>query len=126
MTHSRNRLVLPILAAAAVISGTSAFAEGDAAKGERVFKKCAACHSADPDQRKPGPHLQGIVNRPAGSVEGFRYSASMLESGLVWDEDTLRVFLADPKGTVPKTKMSFPGIRKDQDLTNLIAYLQGL
>lgn len=120
MTPYRLILAVPFLAASA------ALADGDAAKGERVFKKCAACHSADPEQRKPGPHLQNIWNRPAASVEDFKYSASMTEAGLTWDEDTLRAFLADPKGTVPKTKMSFRGIKKEAELTDLLAYLRGL
>lgn len=105
---------------------TASHAGGDAAKGERIFKKCAACHSADPEQRKPGPHLQNIWERPAASVEGFKYSSTLQEAGLIWDEATLRAFLADPKGTVPKTKMSFRGVKNDEDLTNLLAYLKGL
>ncbi|NRB05096.1 MAG: cytochrome c family protein [Rhodobacteraceae bacterium] len=120
MTPYRLILAVPFLAASA------AYADGDATKGQRVFKKCAACHSADPAQRKPGPHLQDILGRPAGSVEGFKYSASMAEAGLVWHESTLRAFLADPKGTVPKTRMGFRGIKKEADLTNLMAYLKGL
>lgn len=109
-----------------LVAATASFADGDAAKGERVFKKCAACHSADPGQRKPGPHLQNIWDRPAASVEGFNYSSAMQEAALVWDEAALRAFLRDPKGTVPRTKMSFRGITKEEDLTNLLAYLKGL
>lgn len=106
--------------------GSLAQAEGDAALGKKVFRKCAACHSDNPTKRKPGPHLQAISGRPAAAVEGFRYSPALKESGLVWDDETLRAFLADPKATVPRTKMAFPGLRKDEDLDNIIAYLKGL
>ncbi|NQY59480.1 cytochrome c family protein [Cognatishimia sp.] len=119
-------LRFPLIAAAFIAVGATAQAEGDAALGEKVFRKCAACHSADPEARKPGPHLQAISVRPAAAVEGFRYSSAMKDSGLVWDDETLRAFLADPKGTVPRTKMAFPGLRKDEDLDNIIAYLKGL
>lgn len=119
-------LRFPLIAAAALAVGTMAQAEGAAALGEKVFKKCAACHSADPEKRKPGPHLQAISGRAAGAVEGFRYSSAMADSGLVWDDETLRAFLANPKGVVKRTKMSFPGLKKDEDLDNIVAYLKGL
>lgn len=114
-----------ITAFALAVSG-AAMAEGDAAKGARVFKKCAACHAVQEGKRKSGPHLAGILGRPAASVDGFKYSAAMTDAGLTWDEDTLRGFLAAPKKFLPKTKMSFPGIRKEADMDNLIAYLSGL
>ncbi|MDA7827184.1 cytochrome c family protein [Rhodobacteraceae bacterium] len=114
------------LMAALIFSAASANAEGDPAKGERVFKKCAACHSADPDQKKTGPHLNGILGRNAGAIEGFKYSKRMSEADLVWNEENLRQFLASPKTFIPKTKMSFPGIKNEDDLGDLIAYLAGL
>ena len=59
-------------------------AEADIGKGAKVYKKCAACHSADPEKRKPGPHLQAISGRAAGAVEGFRYSSPLLNCRLLW------------------------------------------
>ncbi|CAD0186999.1 Cytochrome c2 [Ruegeria sp. THAF57] len=116
-----------LLAMIAILSSASfAAADGDATAGEKVFRKCAACHSVDGSKKKPGPHLAGILGRPAASVEGFKYSQSLSEAGLVWDTETLTAFLANPRENVPGTKMSFPGIRKEDDLTNLIAYLEGL
>ncbi len=106
------------LAAATLTAG-----ETQAEDAERIFKKCAACHSFDPEKRKPGPHLQGVLGRPAASVDGFRYSKSMQASGLTWDRETFRAFLANPKVVVPKTKMSFRGIKKDEDLDRLLDYL---
>ncbi|MCU0830572.1 MAG: cytochrome c family protein [Rhizobiaceae bacterium] len=99
----------------------------DAAAGKDVFKKCAACHVATEARNRVGPHLVGIVGRKAGSVEGFRYSEAMAAKGaegLIWDEANIAAYMKDPKGFVPKNKMAFPGLKKDEDITNLIAYLK--
>lgn len=99
----------------------------DAAAGEKVFAKCRACHVVDTDQNKVGPSLLGVVGKTAGTHEGFRYSPAMVEAGengLVWDDETLAAFLAKPKDVVPKTKMVFPGLKKEEEITNLIAYLK--
>lgn len=108
------------------VSGTAlALEPGDAAAGAKVFKKCAACHSAEAEGgNKIGPNLHGIVGRKAGSVEGFNYSEPMKASGLTWDEATIEKYLRDPKGFVPKNKMAFAGLKKDSDLANVIAYLK--
>jgi cytochrome c len=71
-------------------------AEGDVALGQKAFQRCSACHTTT-DQGKAGPGLRGVVGRPAGTVEAFRYSAAMKSSGLVWDEATLDRFLAAPQ-----------------------------
>ena len=96
----------------------------DAAAGEKVFKKCKACHYVDRKKNKSGPHLVDIVGRSAGAVEGFKYSKAMAESGLVWDEATLAGFLAKPKKYLKGTKMSFVGLKKESDIANVIAYLK--
>ncbi|WP_425040467.1 c-type cytochrome [Primorskyibacter sp. S187A] len=102
-------------------------AEGDPAKGEKVFRKCKACHAVgDGAKNKVGPHLNGIVGQAAGANPDFKYSDSLKASaadGLVWDDATLGAFLAKPKDVVAKTKMSFPGLKKDADIANVIAYL---
>ena len=97
---------------------------GDAAAGEKVFRKCKSCHYVDQEKNKTGPHLVNIVGRAAGAVDGFKYSSAMKESGLTWDEATLTEFLKKPKDYLKGTKMAFAGIRKDEDLANLIAYLK--
>jgi cytochrome c len=97
---------------------------GDAAAGEKVFRKCKSCHYVDQEKNKTGPHLVNIVGRAAGAVDGFKYSSAMKESGLTWDEATLTEFLKKPKAYLKGTKMAFAGIRKDEDLANLIAYLK--
>jgi cytochrome c len=74
-----------------------------------------------------GPNLRGVFGRRAASIEGFRYSPAMrqrAESGLTWTEDNLRAYLRDPKAVVPAGTMSFPGLRNDQQLTDVIAYLR--
>lgn len=96
----------------------------DIGSGEKVFKKCAACHQVGPDAKsKVGPSLNGIIGAAAGQVEGFKYSGALLESGLTWDEAALASFLKNPKETVPKTKMVFGGLKKDDEVADVIAYL---
>ncbi len=120
----RNTKLLAVLAAGVVaLTSQVAFAEGDAAKGEKIFRKCKSCHSLEAGKKKVGPSLAGVFGRTAGSVEGFRYSKGMKDSGIVWDAETLDQFLTKPKDFVPKTRMSFPGLKKEQDRADLIAYL---
>jgi len=120
-------------AAAAVLAVTgfagTALADGDAAAGEKVFNKCKACHQVgDGAQNRVGPVLNGIVGRAAGTAEGFKYSDAMVAKageGLVWSEDELKAFLTKPKDYLPGTKMSFPGLKKEDDIENVLAYLKG-
>lgn len=113
------------LLAAAMIAAVPAmaFADGDAAKGEKVYRKCKACHDLK-GKNKVGPHLDGVMGRAAGAVEGFKYSDAMKNSGLTWDEATLGEYLKDPKGKVPGNKMIFAGLKKDDDVANIIAFLK--
>ena len=117
------------LAAAAIFAAmsTAAQADGDAAVGKVVFKKCMACHEATGDKVKVGPPLAGVIGRAAGSYPGFKYSKNMIElgeAGLVWDEEHLEKYLRKPKEVVPKGTMAFVGLPKDDDLENVIAYLK--
>ncbi|CAN7396904.1 cytochrome c family protein [Pararhizobium sp. LjRoot255] len=101
--------------------------EGDAEAGAAVFKKCATCHVVDSDKNKVGPSLKGLFGRKAGTHPDFSYSSGMKaagEGGLVWDETTLRDYLHNPKAKVKGTKMAFAGVKKDDEITNLIAYLK--
>ena len=102
-------------------------AGADPAKGQKTFKKCAACHTVDRGGRnKIGPNLWDIVNRAVASAEGFSYSGSMAGSEGVWDFERLNGFIADPKGTVAGTKMVFKGLSRDTDRANVLAYLRSL
>ena len=99
----------------------------DAAAGEKVFAKCKACHVADKDQNKVGPSLKGVIGRTAGTHPNFKYSPAMVEAGkrgLVWDDAKLTEYLRDPKGMIKGGKMAFPGLKKDDELANVIAYLK--
>lgn len=99
----------------------------DAAAGEKVFNKCKVCHVADEDKNKVGPSLKGVIGRTAGTHPGFSYSPAMIaagKGGLVWTEDQLKVYLKDPKSVVKGTKMAFPGLKKDDEIADVIAYLK--
>ena len=94
------------------------------AAGEKVFKKCRACHQVgETAGNRAGPALNGILGRVAGQVEGFKYSKPMRESGIVWDEAAMSEFLQKPKAFLKGTRMSFSGLKKPQDRAAIIAYL---
>jgi cytochrome c len=112
-----------IVAGALALSSTAALAQGDAAEGEKVFNKCKACHAVDEPQNKIGPHLVGIFGRPAGSVEDFRYSDAMKESGVTWNDETIAAYLADPRGYIKGNRMALAGL-KEEEIADLIAYLK--
>ena len=98
---------------------------GDIKAGEKVFKKCKACHYADREKHKTGPHLVNIMGRSAGGLEDYKkYSKAMKASGIVWDDTTLADYLRAPKKYVKGTKMAFAGLKKDADIENVIAYLK--
>ena len=101
---------------------------GDPAAGEKVVKKCLACHVLEPGKKKVGPSLHGVVGRAPGSVEGFKYSKAMVafgEDGKIWDEVLIDQFIADPKKLVKGTRMTFR-LKKPEDRANVIAYLKQL
>ena len=124
MTMMKKAAGVVGFAAALTLAAPLALAEGDAAAGEKVFKKCKACHVIDKEKNRLGPHLIGIFGRESGSVDGFKYSKAMQQAGITWDETTIDEYLADPKGYVPKNKMAFPGLKKEKDRVNVIAYLK--
>ncbi|MDF1721886.1 MAG: cytochrome c family protein [Minwuia sp.] len=102
----------------------AAQAEGDATAGAKVYKKCKICHALEPGKNKVGPSLHGIFDREAGTVEGFRYSSAMKGSGITWNDETITAYMKDPRGYIPKNKMAFPGLKKQADIDNLLAYLK--
>jgi cytochrome c len=103
------------------------FAEGDAAAGEKVFKKCKACHAiGEGAKNKVGPMLNGIVDNDIASVDGFKYSKAFVAKkaeGLVWTEEALDAYLTKPKKFIPGTKMSFAGLKKEKQRSDVISYL---
>jgi cytochrome c len=115
----RLTLVAVLLAAA----GT-ARADGDAARGEKRFEDCVACHSTDRGVNNVGPSLYGVFDRKAGELGDFRYSPALKRSGITWTAQTLDTFIADPQHTVPANRMPYAGMPDAGDRADLIAYLQ--
>lgn len=99
---------------------------GDAEAGAKLFKRlCSGCHNIGPSVRSSfGPELNGIIDRPAGSAQDYQYSTAMKSSGIVWTRDKLSLYLQDPKGVVPGTRMIFWGLSDEEKIDNLLAYLQ--
>ena len=115
-----------VLGFALTVGVAGAASAQDAAAGEKVFAKCKACHVIDAPTNRVGPSLHGVIGRTAGTVEGFKYSESMIQNGkdgLVWNNENLDKYLADPKGFVPKNKMAYPGLKNADDRANVIAYI---
>lgn len=102
-----------------------AMADGEAANGEKVFRKCKACHTVEDGKNRVGPALFGVVDRPVATVAGFKYSDAMVAFGKdkTWTAELLNTYLTRPKDLVPGTRMSFPGLKKDTDRADVIAYL---
>lgn len=96
--------------------------------GEQVFRQCKACHQVgEGAQNRVGPQLNGVMGREMAAVDGFRYSKTLKEmgaEGMVWNDDTMAEFMADPRGYVKGTKMAFNGLRKDEDIAAITEYLK--
>ena len=95
---------------------------GDVVRGEAVYSRCLACHALEYD--RTGPRHCGLFGRRAGSVPDFAYSEAMKKSNIVWNEETLNLFLTDPMKAVPGTSMGYAGIPDAQERADLIAYLK--
>jgi cytochrome c len=118
------RVIASILIAASAPALAPAFS-ADPVSGEKVFKRCLVCHTVGEDA-KPGvgPVLNGLLGRKAGTYPGFKYTEANKNSGLVWDEATLANYLKNPRAAIPGTNMTFIGIKKDEEIEDLIAYLK--
>ena len=101
----------------------SAWAAGDAVRGEARFQDCAACYKLEAGVNNVGPSLHGIFTRKAGEIADFRYSPAMKRSGIVWTPETLEKFIADPQAMVPGNRMPYAGMAGASDRADLIAYL---
>lgn len=113
--------------AAPVVEQATAMA-GDVDAGGNIFrKKCLSCHTAGKDEaNRTGPNLWGIVDKPKGASEGYRYSKNMNALGGVWTTEDISAFIAGPRTFLPDTKMTFAGLKNEQDRANVLAYLKTL
>jgi cytochrome c len=122
MQTTRTRVFAVI---ATALAATPALA-ADVENGQKVFRQCQACHVVDKEQNRVGPHLVGIIGRPAGAVAGFNYSPAMANSGITWTAETIAAYLADPRGYVNGNRMAFAGLKKSEDIADVIAYLESV
>jgi S-disulfanyl-L-cysteine oxidoreductase SoxD len=100
---------------------------GDPIAGEQVFRRCQTCHTVEEGAaERLGPNLWGVFGREAGEREGFNYSPAMADSDVVWTEATMKDFLRDPRGFLPGNRMAFPGLRDQEALDDVIAYLKSV
>ena len=120
-------MIIRTIATAALLAAaliTVARADGDVARGESLFKECAACHRLEAGANEVGPSLHGIFSRKAGELAGFRYSPAMKRSGVSWTAETFDKYLADPQAFIPANRMPYAGMSNAADRADLIAYLQ--
>jgi cytochrome c len=114
-----------VLAAIALVASTAAASAQDVAAGEQSFKKCLPCHSVgEGAKNKVGPELNGLDGRKSGSAEGFNYTEANKNSGITWSEATFKDYIKDPRAKIPGTKMVFAGIKNEEEVNNLWAYLK--
>jgi cytochrome c len=114
-----------VLSAALLLTGLGGAQAQDAAAGERVFAQCRACHQVGETAKNAvGPVLNGLFGRKSGTVEGYNYSPANKNSGITWDEATFRDYIKDPRAKIPGTKMIYAGLKDEQRVTDLVAYLK--
>lgn len=129
MIHARSSVVaglagLAMTAGLMVAPADAQSAAGDAAKGQQVFHMCSPCHSIGPGaQNKVGPELNGLDGRHSGTVANFDYSDANKKSGIVWNEATFKQYIKSPSAMIPGTKMPFAGIKNQQEVDDLWAYI---
>ncbi len=113
--------MLALVAGGSRAAGSPASLPGDPVRGEAIYSRCGACHALAYD--RTGPRHCGLIGRKAGTVPGFAYSDAMRRSGIVWNEQTLDRFLANPVAAVPGTSMGYAGIADARERSDLIAFL---
>ena len=115
---------LLIAASLLAVAPAAALAQ-DAAAGEKVFAQCRACHQVGETAKNGvGPVLNGLFGRKSGTIPGYNYTDANKNSGIVWDEATFSDYIKDPRAKIPGTKMVYPGLKEEQRIKDLIAYLK--
>jgi len=123
-TLGKSLICATALVTALLAVASAAIADGDAARGEKRFEDCVACHKLEPGANDVGPSLNGVFNRKAGELTDFRYSPALKRSGITWTAQTVDTFIADPQKAVPANRMPYAGMPDAADRSDLIAYLQ--
>ena len=111
----------------AFAAGDAEALAGDAEAGKKVFVKCQVCHSLEKDVPKVGPSLYGVFGRKAGTLASYPlYTDAMKESGVVWNEDTIRELVKAPRTYVKGTRMIFLGLKDEKEIADMLAYLKSV
>jgi len=123
-----KHLLVPAILSLATLTAPGLAQADDLEDGAKILKRCAACHTVNQGgANKVGPNLWGVFGSTAGQREiGYKFSKAMKDSGIVWSEDTLSAYLENPKGFIPKNRMAFPGLKKEDDREHLIEYLESV
>jgi cytochrome c len=121
---SMHKHILASVVLSGALAVTSAHADGDAARGKKIFEECAACHSLEKGANGVGPSLHGVFERKAGELPDFRFSPAMKKSALPWSARTLDIFIADPQQEIRGNRMPYSGIADARDRGDLIEYLR--
>jgi cytochrome c len=125
MGMTKRLTIAMAIAAASIAASASAALAQDVAAGQKQFNKCLPCHAIGPDaENKIGPVLNGLDGRHSGSVPNYNYSDANKNSGIVWNEQSFKEYIKNPMAKVPGTKMTFAGIKNEQDINDLWAYLK--
>ena len=114
-------LISVLFSVIAHAAGVANLPQGDPQRGSTIYERCQACHSLD--RNRTGPKHCGLLGRAAGSVDDYRFSPALRNSGIVWSVDSLDRFLENPLKTVPGTRMGYAGVKNPQERADLIAYL---
>jgi cytochrome c len=122
---TKKLIAVAAMTAFSFAATASAVLAQDVAAGEHSFNKCLPCHAIGPDaENKIGPQLNGLDGRHSGTAPNYSYSDANSKSGIVWGEATFKQYIKDPAAMVPGTKMTFAGIKNDQEINDLWAYVK--
>ncbi|HEX3503351.1 MAG TPA: cytochrome c family protein [Xanthobacteraceae bacterium] len=122
---TKRLMFVTAISAVSIAASVSAASAQDVAAGQKQFNKCLPCHAIGPDaENKIGPELNGLDGRHSGTAPNYSYSDANKNSGITWDEATFKEYIKNPAAKIPGTKMVFAGIKNDQDVNDLWAYVK--